>query len=277
MGAGQAASATFALKAGTWVRRVRLAIVAPDPRHPRRFQADFPLIDLSEFGRPPLIATATTQNTAAAPPPITSQRPHPAVGRASNSLPTNKAVAASSKRTGANAQSGPSRKLNRAPRRLRVMGDILIPPSIARMTAATQRLLNPIHSQSDQCSRVATLCGLRTFRQGDPHGFVIPGRSRRASVAGSGFVVSRDKSGLVVFGAEYRFCPRASALKFFLDQSRQGAGRDDTKGHVSLRRSGKLPQQCPPDQQDGQRGQGNQRDHPVMPWPRLVEHPGPDP
>ena len=26
---------------------------APDPRHSRRFQAEFPLIDLSEFGRPP--------------------------------------------------------------------------------------------------------------------------------------------------------------------------------------------------------------------------------
>jgi hypothetical protein len=27
---------------------------APDPRHPRRSQADLPLIGLSEFGRPPL-------------------------------------------------------------------------------------------------------------------------------------------------------------------------------------------------------------------------------
>jgi pimeloyl-ACP methyl ester carboxylesterase len=26
-------------------------MVAPDPQHPRRFQADFPLIDLSEFAR----------------------------------------------------------------------------------------------------------------------------------------------------------------------------------------------------------------------------------
>jgi hypothetical protein len=43
------------LNAGAWVRRVRLAMVAPDPRHPRRIQADFPLIDLSEFGRPPLL------------------------------------------------------------------------------------------------------------------------------------------------------------------------------------------------------------------------------
>jgi hypothetical protein len=43
------------LKAGLWVRRARLAIVAPDLRHFRRSQADFPLIDLSEFGQPPLI------------------------------------------------------------------------------------------------------------------------------------------------------------------------------------------------------------------------------
>jgi hypothetical protein len=31
-------------------------MVAPDPRHPRRSQAEFPLIDLSDFGRPPLVA-----------------------------------------------------------------------------------------------------------------------------------------------------------------------------------------------------------------------------
>jgi hypothetical protein len=42
------------LKAGLWVRRTRLAIVAPDPRHSRRSQADFPLIGPSEFGQPPL-------------------------------------------------------------------------------------------------------------------------------------------------------------------------------------------------------------------------------
>jgi hypothetical protein len=42
------------LKAGAWVRRIRLAIVAPDLRHSRRSQAELPLIDLSEFGRPPL-------------------------------------------------------------------------------------------------------------------------------------------------------------------------------------------------------------------------------
>src|ERR1700722_20756828 len=49
-----AASATLALKNGAWVRRVRLVMLAPDPRHPRRSQADFPLIGLSEFGRPSL-------------------------------------------------------------------------------------------------------------------------------------------------------------------------------------------------------------------------------
>src|SRR5271166_541389 len=49
-----AASATFALKAGAWVRRDRSVMVVPDPRHPRRSQAEIPLIGLSEFGRPPL-------------------------------------------------------------------------------------------------------------------------------------------------------------------------------------------------------------------------------
>jgi hypothetical protein len=49
-----AASATFALNAGLCVRRARLAIVAPDLRHSRRLQAETPLIDLSEFGQPPL-------------------------------------------------------------------------------------------------------------------------------------------------------------------------------------------------------------------------------
>jgi hypothetical protein len=29
-------------------------MLSPDPRHPRRSQADFPLIGLSEFGQPPL-------------------------------------------------------------------------------------------------------------------------------------------------------------------------------------------------------------------------------
>jgi hypothetical protein len=49
-----AANASFALNAGEWVRRVRLAIVGPGPRHPLRFQAEIPLIDVSEFGRLPL-------------------------------------------------------------------------------------------------------------------------------------------------------------------------------------------------------------------------------
>src|SRR3954449_10564979 len=49
-----AANATFALKAGACVRRVRFVIVAPDPRHSRRSQAEFPLNELSEFGQPPL-------------------------------------------------------------------------------------------------------------------------------------------------------------------------------------------------------------------------------
>jgi hypothetical protein len=42
------------LNAGEWVRRVRLVMVAPDTRHPRRFQAEIPLIELSKFGQPPL-------------------------------------------------------------------------------------------------------------------------------------------------------------------------------------------------------------------------------
>src|SRR5690349_6806524 len=50
----RAANATFALKTGLWVRRIRFVMLAPDPRHHRRFQADPPLIALSEFGRPPL-------------------------------------------------------------------------------------------------------------------------------------------------------------------------------------------------------------------------------
>jgi hypothetical protein len=42
------------LNAGLCVRRARLAMLAPDTRHYRRFQADFPLIGLSKLGRPPL-------------------------------------------------------------------------------------------------------------------------------------------------------------------------------------------------------------------------------
>jgi hypothetical protein len=42
------------LKAGAWLRRVRFVIVSPDLRHNRRFQAEIPLIPVSEFGQPPL-------------------------------------------------------------------------------------------------------------------------------------------------------------------------------------------------------------------------------
>jgi len=48
------------LKAGLWFRRARLVILAPDPRHPRRAQAENPLNDLSEFSRPPLSAMDMT-------------------------------------------------------------------------------------------------------------------------------------------------------------------------------------------------------------------------
>src|SRR3954451_9572662 len=51
----RAANATFALTAGLWGRRIRFVMLAPDPRHHRRFQADPPLIALSEFGQPPLV------------------------------------------------------------------------------------------------------------------------------------------------------------------------------------------------------------------------------
>jgi hypothetical protein len=37
------------------------AMVVPDPRHTRRFQADFSLIDLSEFGRPRPARRSTMQ------------------------------------------------------------------------------------------------------------------------------------------------------------------------------------------------------------------------
>jgi hypothetical protein len=42
------------LNAGLCVRRVRLAMFAPDARHHRRSQAKNPLIGLSELGQPPL-------------------------------------------------------------------------------------------------------------------------------------------------------------------------------------------------------------------------------
>jgi hypothetical protein len=43
------------LKSGLWVRLARFAIRAPDRRHHRRFQAEIPLMPVSEFGQPPLI------------------------------------------------------------------------------------------------------------------------------------------------------------------------------------------------------------------------------
>jgi hypothetical protein len=36
-------------------------MVAPDLRHPRRSQAEIPLIDLSEFGQPPLTWISQTR------------------------------------------------------------------------------------------------------------------------------------------------------------------------------------------------------------------------
>jgi hypothetical protein len=54
LGPPLAANATLALKTGACVRRARLVMVAPGPRHPRRSQAEIPLIDLSEVGQPTL-------------------------------------------------------------------------------------------------------------------------------------------------------------------------------------------------------------------------------
>src|SRR3954453_13035280 len=58
-----AASATLALKAGACFRRTRLVMVAPDLRHPRRSQAEIPLIDLSAFRQPPLAASDPRPDT----------------------------------------------------------------------------------------------------------------------------------------------------------------------------------------------------------------------
>jgi hypothetical protein len=49
-----AANATFALKPGLCVRRVRFVIVSPDPRQLRRCQAGKPVIGLPEFAEPSL-------------------------------------------------------------------------------------------------------------------------------------------------------------------------------------------------------------------------------
>src|SRR5690554_1447336 len=50
-----AASATFALNTGVWLRRGRLVMVAPVRGHTGRHQAQNPLIPLSSFPEPPLI------------------------------------------------------------------------------------------------------------------------------------------------------------------------------------------------------------------------------
>jgi hypothetical protein len=49
------------LNAAVWFRLVRLLIVSPDPRHPRRIQAETPLTLLSRFSRPPLPARLRAQ------------------------------------------------------------------------------------------------------------------------------------------------------------------------------------------------------------------------
>jgi len=55
------------LKAGLWFRRTRLVILAPDPRYPRRVQADNPLSDLSEFTQPSLPPRAGQRRSLAWP------------------------------------------------------------------------------------------------------------------------------------------------------------------------------------------------------------------
>jgi hypothetical protein len=47
------------LKSGLWVRLARFAILAPDGRHHRRFQAGIPLMAVSELGQPPLSEVGT--------------------------------------------------------------------------------------------------------------------------------------------------------------------------------------------------------------------------
>jgi len=53
-----AVTVSAALAAGLGFRRDRFVILAPDPRHPRRSQAENPLNDLSEFSRPSLTTEA---------------------------------------------------------------------------------------------------------------------------------------------------------------------------------------------------------------------------
>lgn len=50
-----AASATLALKTAARVRRARSVMLAPDPRQPRRPQAEIPLTGPPELGRPALV------------------------------------------------------------------------------------------------------------------------------------------------------------------------------------------------------------------------------
>jgi len=60
-------SATFALKAGLWVRLVSFVMFAPDPRQHCRRQAGNPPIGLSEFPRSPLSSgSARTGDTGRA-------------------------------------------------------------------------------------------------------------------------------------------------------------------------------------------------------------------
>ena len=56
-----AAKATFALKPGLCVRRVRFVMFAPDPRQHRRCQAGNPPIALSELREPPLTDMALSE------------------------------------------------------------------------------------------------------------------------------------------------------------------------------------------------------------------------
>jgi putative transposase len=49
----------LAVKVGLWFRRVRFDISAPDPRHPRRAQAENPPSALCRFAQPPLLSEPT--------------------------------------------------------------------------------------------------------------------------------------------------------------------------------------------------------------------------
>src|SRR4029077_1422446 len=60
--------ATFALKAGEWFRRGRLLMVSPVHGDYRRYQAEIPLIALSKFPRPALLAVEVDYAPGAASP-----------------------------------------------------------------------------------------------------------------------------------------------------------------------------------------------------------------